>query len=339
MEDPWVNAWGDPQKSSPENSTNPPPTAVWTPSSKFVTDDQADIAILSWEPDSGAIWDDSPDLHNDLWSRENRTSQLWTTPTFDSIGFAKPSQETQSEIPLHSPSRTPSPRTYQTDDLELDQAREASSSPEVTATPAFQPTMPVSENEPTISSSTQEGLCEASRGLVAEEVEVEVEEEGQGHEEASRETSPDPDGFGTFEAAAANDYPLRLDPWTPSQSGFSEVEQTEEWGTTWKEPDEDADNYDTEPVDEWELAKRQKEMQDRYVVRRLFTTSVDASNVIFSLQNFWTRYSITLMNLLATTGQKSNQKESSPPISTIVRSWLRLWACKHLSISPCLTVN
>ncbi|KAF9453600.1 hypothetical protein P691DRAFT_755451 [Macrolepiota fuliginosa MF-IS2] len=263
MEDPWVNAWSDPQKSSSNNSSNPPPTTTWTPSSKFVTDDQADIAAPSWEPDSGTIWDDSPEIHQDLWSRENRVSQLWTTPTLESIGFAKPSQEPPSEPPLSSPARTPSPNPHESNDIEVDQ--EPFSAPEETG-PASRPSVLNPEEEPVSLSSIQEGASEVPGRAVEEE-----------KQEIPRNTSPDPEGFGTFEAAA-NDYPSRLDPWTPSQPSFPQLEQTEDWGTTWKQIDEDADNEDTGPVDEWELAKRQKEAQDHYVPPELLDSILHQFN-------------------------------------------------------------
>lgn len=272
MEDPWVNAWGDPQKSS---SNNPSLTTSWTSSSKFVTDDQADIAIPSWEPDSGTIWDDSPDLHDDLWSRDNRASQLWAPPTLDSIGFAKPSQEAASGLIPHSPPRTSSPQHSEYHDPHLEGEEEEEGEGEeilqTTTIPIIHHIIPNAEEKSATPSPVREISPVVSR---------QIEEE---REVASREASPDADAFGTFEAAIIDR--AQTDPWTPSGPNFSQIE-ADDWGTTWKEPDEDLNSSDTEPVDEWELAKRQKEIQDHYVVRRLFTTSIDASNIILASSIF-----------------------------------------------------
>jgi len=54
MEDPWLNAWRDDHNSSPPQT--------WS-SSNNVTDDQVDIAVPSWAPESPVLWssDKSPD--------------------------------------------------------------------------------------------------------------------------------------------------------------------------------------------------------------------------------------------------------------------------------------
>jgi len=54
MEDPWLNAWCDDHNSSPPQT--------WS-SSNNVTDDQVDIAVPSWAPESPVLWssDKSPD--------------------------------------------------------------------------------------------------------------------------------------------------------------------------------------------------------------------------------------------------------------------------------------
>jgi hypothetical protein len=106
------------------------------------------------------------------------------------------------------------------------------------------------------------------------------EGEGEGEQVVPTKASPDPEGFGTF--SSAFDGQTEVDSWTPSHSTFPQTEETVDWGTTWKDQSESVDNDVVEPVDEWELAKQQKENQDRYVVRRLFTISIDASNIILA---------------------------------------------------------
>ncbi|EKM81808.1 hypothetical protein AGABI1DRAFT_126162 [Agaricus bisporus var. burnettii JB137-S8] len=230
MEDPWLNAWHDPLKLSPHN----PPQSI--SSSKFVTDDQADIGLPSWDSsDAAPTWSsDSTDLHDELWTRENRTSQLWTTPTLESIGFAKPPEDPQFSNDSPCP---PSPQ-------HSDQERERT--PETVIISATS----LEEDE---ASPVRPVLPEGFKGFGEKEKEGGVQ----------REASPDPEGFGTF--TNAFDDHTNADPWTPSHSIFPQTEETGDWGTTWKDQSESVDNDDVEPVDEWELAKRQKENQDRYV--------------------------------------------------------------------------
>lgn len=250
MEDPWLNAWHDPLKLSPRN----PPQSI--SSSKFVTDDQADIGLPSWDSsDAAPTWSsDSTDLHDELWTRENRTSQLWTTPTLESIGFAKPPEDPRSSNDSPCP---PSPQ-------HSDQERERTPETVIISATSLES---LEEDE---ASPVRPVLPEGFQGF------GEKEEEGG----VQGEASPDPEGFGTF--TNAFDDHTNADPWTPSHSIFPPTEETGDWGTTWKDQSESVDNDDVEPVDEWELAKRQKENQDRYVVRRLFTISIDASNIILA---------------------------------------------------------
>ncbi|KXN86548.1 hypothetical protein AN958_09852 [Leucoagaricus sp. SymC.cos] len=252
MEDPWVNAWGDPQKSS-QNDKKPLPAATWTTSSNFVTDDQADIAIPSWEAESGVIWDDSPDLHKDLWSGENRASQLWTVPTLesiDSIGFAKPPEEPPLVDQSCGPSRVPSPQHSEFPDPE------ANSGAKVSGT----------YNEVILSSrlSASDSELEPIEPNEQSRDSHEIQEEPLKHNsgEVPRVNSPDLEGFGTFEGATDDDS--RSDPWASPQEN-RRIGDAVDWGETWSVPDNAADDDDAEPVDEWELAKRQKEKQDRYV--------------------------------------------------------------------------
>lgn len=304
MEDPWVNAWGDPQKSSSENNSSVPPTTKWESSSKFITDDQADIAIPSWEPDTGAIWDDSPDLQKDLWSGENRVSQLWATPTLDSIGFAKPPEEAPSNLSLRSPARSPS------------QTQHEAEAPTVVEEPGIS----LGFDETTfVPDGTSDAKEEPAAQELNYEIPVEVSIEQDGGSEAPRDCSPDPDGFGTFEVAT-DVYP-QSDVWAPPKADLSQIEQTEAWGTSWKEPDEDTGDQSSEEVlDEWELAKRQKEMQDRYVVRGVLVVSMDPSNINSSPQIFWTQYFAILMSLLRSTGRTTSQANTLGPFNPPIMS-------------------
>lgn len=312
MEDPWVNAWGDPQKSSSENNSNVPPMTKWESSSKFITDDQADISIPSWEPDTGAIWDDSSDIQKDLWSGENRVSQLWTTPpTLESIGFAKPPEDAPPNLPLDNPPRGPSPIQHETEVPAVVEGPGISLGFDETT---FVPDGTHSASEAKEESTIQEPNCE-----IPVEISTEQDGGGEGADEPPRESSPDPDGFGTFEVAI--DVHPQSGAWTPPKADLSQLEQTEAWGTSWKESDEDTgDKSSGEALDEWELAKRQKEMQDRYVVRGYLVVSPNPSNINSSPRKFWTQYFVNLMSLLRSTGRMTSRANPLCPSNTPIMS-------------------
>ena len=84
---------------------------------------------------------------------------------------------------------------------------------------------------------------------------------------ANQETSSDSGAVGnqgpSEEVPADTDGPTTED--TPDPWTLPQVE-----GRDWVDSDDVARNEDPESLDEWELAKRQKELQDRYVVRRLY---------------------------------------------------------------------
>ncbi|KAF5362422.1 hypothetical protein D9756_002433 [Leucocoprinus leucothites] len=253
MEDPWVNAWGDPQKSSSEIPAKPPLTSAWSSSSNVVTDDQADIAVPSWEPESGAIWDDSPDLH--LWSRDNRTSDLWSVPTFDSIGFAKPSQESLSLHQPDTPPRSSSPPQPEHTDQEIEHNEDIPT----------HDTHNIDSIPLSLTSNPETVPQDVSQQSIPEPSDILQDRDGKG----SEDNSLDADGFGTFEDAVESHS--QSGSWVPHQT-LSEIEGAGDWGETWKYPEAAVDDSDTEPLDEWELAKRQKEMQDRYVPPELLSS-------------------------------------------------------------------
>lgn len=77
-----------------------------------------------------------------------------------------------------------------------------------------------------------------------------------------------PDAFGTFETGLDVDE-TDVDPWSPPRTNLVSAD-SDTWGAPW----EPTPNFNTgiqeteksEPVDEWEAAKQQKEIQDRHVV-------------------------------------------------------------------------
>ncbi|KAF5355287.1 hypothetical protein D9758_006048 [Tetrapyrgos nigripes] len=83
----------------------------------------------------------------------------------------------------------------------------------------------------------------------------------------SRPSSPD--AFGTFETGT-NSGTAPEDPWTPSQKAFPATDDGNAWGAAWapSEPEPEAGG----PEDEWESAKRQQQIQDKYVPPELLAS-------------------------------------------------------------------
>lgn len=77
-----------------------------------------------------------------------------------------------------------------------------------------------------------------------------------------RSPSPDVDGFGTFASA------LDADDVEHSATIPQDIE-ADAWGSPWAGAAEEEDREEEPKVDEWELARRQKEKLDRKVVRRV----------------------------------------------------------------------
>ncbi|THU91524.1 hypothetical protein K435DRAFT_232542 [Dendrothele bispora CBS 962.96] len=67
-----------------------------------------------------------------------------------------------------------------------------------------------------------------------------------------------PDAFGTFEVGVESEK-AEIDPWTPAQPGENA------WGAAWAPSEPESTGAEDEDEDEWEAAKRQKQIQDRYV--------------------------------------------------------------------------
>ena len=77
------------------------------------------------------------------------------------------------------------------------------------------------------------------------------------------ETNVDVDGFGTFETGHCNQI---KGSWTPIHSVFPPMSATDSasWDSAWQV---ELDNRDNAPDDAWEAARKQKERQERHVVR------------------------------------------------------------------------
>jgi len=99
-----------------------------------------------------------------------------------------------------------------------------------------------------------------------------------------------PDGFGTFETGLDSGV-TSVDPW--SESGVATtVESTESiesdpWNPGWGSGTENAAEEHGQQVDEWEVAKRQKEKQDQHVVRRRRSRVFLSSDTLPSHHMYW----------------------------------------------------
>lgn len=233
MDDPWSNAWSDPADLS--SSHKSPVTSTWDSKQNIQQsseDDEADIAMPSWATGAGINWTEpSQDVHSSLWSQVPPSAN-WSPPhSFSDIQLGKaPDSDSTKEL-----SRPASPEDVQP------------SSPN--------PASPITLEE------TQEEHLE-----VPPEENVSHSTSSTSPSHSPIPSSPNPDGFGTFETGAT----MELDPWPASASPFDAQEDGENaWGSAWedKAKEDPIANSEQECVDEWEAARRMKQEMDRRVVR------------------------------------------------------------------------
>jgi hypothetical protein len=95
MEDPWANAWQEPQKPAKDSQNTWPRTQ----------DAENDIANPSWVTGAGVKWAEPSDLQESLWNSQLPVRE-WNPSPYDTIAFGKASQ-----TELSQPNRSPSPIT------------------------------------------------------------------------------------------------------------------------------------------------------------------------------------------------------------------------------------
>jgi hypothetical protein len=79
---------------------------------------------------------------------------------------------------------------------------------------------------------------------------------------------PSPDVFGRFETAVNAENTGDDDPWSSSASAFPAENEVDQWGSTWKIPKVEEEEYAAKVLpDEWEVARQHKESMDRQIVR------------------------------------------------------------------------
>lgn len=249
MDDLYNNAWGDPSKPAEDiTETVLGARSTWTSpkATTRVEDDEADLAAPSWSTGAGISWDEpSDDTHGFGWS-QSESDMAWGASTYEGIHIAKPIEvtpeevevEVKEELPVAPPS-PPSPK----EDLDLD----------------FHDVKTVNEST-TSESIVEEPAYKSLNGSAGfSEILPSSPSVSDSDETPRVSRAPSPDGFGTFESAVETEE--------VTSPGFAMTESLEDnaWGGAWAE-ETDGESKAEEPVDEWEVARRQKEAQDRKVV-------------------------------------------------------------------------
>lgn len=238
MDDPWANAWGEPAKSTAE------PHTLWAGSTfKTINDtsdldsSEADIGMPSWTTGAGIQWAEPSEHQASLWGTTLPPKE-WAPSPYDSISLEKASAEA---LDHHDSSPSPEPKEPS-----------PPSSPEASSKTIDISIFPL-ENEMTIPQFR-----------------------------TSSPTSPhspptpipdSPDAFGTFETGLVDENDV--DPWSHSIAppGSAPVEAST-WDPEWRtQSSEEGIEGGSRKIDEWEIAKQQKERQDRHVVRPNSVTS------------------------------------------------------------------
>jgi hypothetical protein len=112
-------------------------------------------------------------------------------------------------------------------------------------------------------------------------------------ERNSRSTSPDRDGFGTFEDA------LNVENVPHSPKLSPAFDEGEAWGSPWANAPPEAEDHDVaESADEWEVARRNKERLDKVVVRLRSYISVSLLTDPFAASRITCNYYIPMRRVL-----------------------------------------
>ncbi|KDQ61572.1 hypothetical protein JAAARDRAFT_190313 [Jaapia argillacea MUCL 33604] len=238
MDDIWGNAWGESTKPPPATTTHEDP--VWPARSPILTgDNEADIGLPSWSTGSDIRWNEPSETAGSLWSQPDNASAWGATPSpYEDISLGRiPTPEIQP--PLKPPSR----QEELPFDVPLPPVRDELSLPS-----PF-----VEEDE-------------------AQEVSIPVAESSLS---TPRPPSPDGDGFGTFESGVDAFESTGLEPWSPSGATFAAEDVGSGWASAWSTSQHEATpDTDSEKLDEWERAKRQKEQGDMKVPPEVISSLV-----------------------------------------------------------------
>ena len=234
MDDLYGNAWGDPVNDYSSKSTHPLPTWIARPPPPKPPSPTAD------DQDGSHVSDDeNEDLTTEPQLRTDAPDTSWTT---DAVPW--PVEESQSQ---YYPAWAPAPSTSVWDS---------------TAQPPTPPvpTLTLSDNVPPKhsppASPSLPNEPKMAHSILPEQPQV----------TPVQSRAPTPDQFGTFESGNV-DTSISVEGigWdSPKYSTFDDtVDSSDAWGQQVATKERDTK---TEPVDEWEAARRMKEKVERRVV-------------------------------------------------------------------------
>ena len=171
-------------------------------------------------------WNEPSGTEHSMWSQPTIASEIWEPSPYDSIPIAT--------VPKHSsPSQLPSPN--------VEDAKDTFFSP--LSSPPKSPTPPPDE----FTSFPQPAASET------------IDDRGLPSSSPNSPRSASPDAFGTFESAPEVTWASP----TFNLPASTTLDASNEWKSAWEpSPARKIDD----PPDEWEVARRQKEKQDRLVV-------------------------------------------------------------------------
>ena len=222
MDDPWANAWGEPEK--PVIGQVVPSEVSWAaPTTRIIPHDDQE-ADISWPTGADFRWSDNSTTDGSLWNSEPTLTTAWEPPhsPYEDISLGKlptPDLEATGSTTPRSTRSSPIPNVHDLDAAELSENKSYTEPP----TPISRPLTP-----------------------------------------RSISPAPDsPDAFGTFEAAPESGE----ESWSASRPTLAiPSADGDPWGAAWEKADSSVLTPADEQTDEWEVARKIKERQDRHLV-------------------------------------------------------------------------
>ncbi|KAI0091730.1 hypothetical protein BDY19DRAFT_931939 [Irpex rosettiformis] len=232
MDDLYGNAWGDSADVAGDIHL---PHTTWTASKLPTHNEEADLAAPSWSTGSGIQWNaPSQDTRGFRWSA-NDPDLAWTSDT-----TLQDTSIQSSDVPEDA--ETPSIHPSQDSGVEREEQAEDEAK--------------IEHIEPQDDYAPVSSPIVASTSFVSSELDSSLKPPLSS---PSFSRSSSPDGFGTFETgfeSTSRTVPEKLSP------GIADEEN---WGSPWVGTEQEEDAIDSKPVDEWEVARQQKEQLDRKI--------------------------------------------------------------------------
>ncbi|KAI0320884.1 hypothetical protein OF83DRAFT_1168972 [Amylostereum chailletii] len=228
------DVWGNAWGDPAPSTISHTPHTTWHSSaSASPEEEEADLAVPSWSTGPALGWDDPPDTQGSIWSQPSSSTVPWSSANpYEDIPLGRSQSSNSVDIPGPG--------------LPLDDDTATSSLP--------QPESPTDRKEVVVDLTVQPDERDSSVPPAPSP--------------SSTSRPPSPDAFGTFaDASAASKDP----PWTDSSPKFS-GDTADDWGSAWTASRERASSpVEGQKVDEWEEARRQKEVMDRMVPPELLS--------------------------------------------------------------------